>query len=93
MNKMQDPLVVHLTEITRRDAAKRRENAAYSGFWSDGGAAEIEDRLTAWLDGVQYATTGTTEIYGFSLENFKARQDPEYTEWVRLNAKFGKGTK
>jgi hypothetical protein len=69
-------------------AAAARENAGYSGSWGDGGASAAEERLRVWLDGVNYATTGVTTVYGDLLKRERERFDPEYAEYLRLKDKF-----
>ena len=69
-------------------AAAARENAGYSGSWGDGGASAAEERLRVWLDGVNYATTGVTAVYGELLHRASVEADPEYAEYQRLKEKF-----
>ena len=72
-----------------KSAHSARENASYSGTWGDGGAAAAEERLQVWLDGINYANTGVTNVYGDLLKREVERLDPEYAEYLRLKDKFG----
>jgi hypothetical protein len=71
-------------------AESARYNAGMSGSWGDGGASDMESRLKHWLDGVNFALTGKTELYHHIIDKFEAENDPEYQKYLQLKEKFEK---
>ncbi len=63
--------------------------AAYSGAMNDGGSGAMQDKLEAFLDGINYELTGKTKVYSSLLDQIKKEQDSEWQEYQRLVKKFG----
>lgn len=82
-------LIQIIKQKVEASAKNAREDAGYSGSWTDGGASRMEEKLKHWLDGIRFAQTGETDIYKAIVKDFKDTQDPEYQAWLRLNQKFG----
>ena len=65
-----------------------REDAALSGSWDDGGASRSEEKLKAFNDGVTFALTGVTQLYGHIIKKYELEHNSEYQEYLRLKEKF-----
>jgi len=80
-----------------------REDAGYSGSWTDGGASVLEDSLSMFINGVKAALTTAGVIdensYGDGAEDYQfevpkqwtkyfIEDDKEYKEYLRLKNKF-----
>jgi len=68
-------------------AARARDDARFGGRHDDGGAG-MESRLDAFIDGVEFATTGKSKLYDHILIEHEKVLDPEYQEYLRLKEKF-----
>ena len=74
-----------------------REDAGYSGSWTDGGASVLEDSLSMFINGVKAAlnTAGIIDgVEDYQLEvpkqwtKYFIEDDKEYKEYLRLKNKF-----
>ena len=83
-------LTNHIKDVVEKAAHQAREDAAYGGSHSDGGAGQKLERLKYWLDGIEYAKTGKTTVYKSVLTDFERATDPDYQTYLRLQEKFGK---
>lgn len=88
MNK-QD-IINEIKKSVTASAENVRMDAGYGGRMDDGGAANMEERLRYWLDGIAFAETGKTFVYQSTLQCIEKESDPEYLEFKRLQEKFGK---
>lgn len=77
-----------INTVVSRGIDQARENAKHDGSWGDGGAGEIERKLRAFNDGVTFALTGVSELYGHILRKHDLEQDKEYQEYLRYKKKF-----
>lgn len=78
-----------LREAVRKSAKAARDDAGYGGRHDDGGASRMEEQLRYFEDGMTFAMTGKSQMYGVTLEKLKRENDPEYKEFLRLKEKFG----
>lgn len=83
-------LTNHIKDVVATAALQAREDAAYGGRHDDGGSGHKLERLKYWLDGIEYAKTGKTEVYKTILTDFERATDPDYQTYLRLQEKFGK---
>jgi len=81
-----DDFIAKLATAVQAEANTKRENAGYSGSWNDGGAGALESVLNSWLVGLKREIP---EMFREIAEEMVKQQDPEYQDWLRLNAKFG----
>lgn len=88
MNKEQ--IIQEIMKSVTTSAHNVRRDAGYGGRMDDGGAANMEERLKYWLDGINFAETGHTIVYQSTLQRIEKEADPEYVEFKRLQEKFGK---
>lgn len=88
MNKEKIISEIKRSVLTSADNA--RMNAGYAGSWGDDGAANMEEKLKYWLDGIKFAETGKTSVYKSALKRIEEEADPEYIEFKRLQEKFSK---
>jgi hypothetical protein len=68
---------------------EKKEDAAYSGSYGDGGYGLAINYINIFNAGIEYAKNGT--IPQFLKEYFEAAEkqaDPEYQEYIRLKNKF-----
>lgn len=77
-----------ICSIVKRSAARARDDASFGGRHDDSGASGMESRLDAFLDGVNFATTGESKLYNHILIEHEKKLDPEYQEYLRLKEKF-----
>ncbi len=71
----------------RRVAENKRTNAVFSGAMNDGGAQYLEDQVTAYEAALEGKVPPAWEKY---YKEWSQTQDPEYEEFLRLQAKFKK---
>lgn len=88
MEKQKVNLIAEIGTRIHSNAAKRKQDAAYSGSHSDGGASESIRKLETWLDGIEFARTGNTTIYADLVQSINNENDIEYQEYERLKKKF-----
>ena len=85
-NKFLEPFLDNMLLL----AAKQREDAGYSGSYSDGGASVIEGKVQALRCGLKGEMLPEWEhIYLKFIEVESNKEDPEYGEYLRLKEKFG----
>jgi uncharacterized protein YehS (DUF1456 family) len=92
-NKFQkgsDKVVNNIIDQVVVDATERYLGAAYGGRHDDGGSSVVQEKLKSFLDGINYAKTGKSEIYSSIIEQYNKKQDAEWAEYQRLVKKFGK---
>jgi hypothetical protein len=82
------PEVCHIIDTITNSAAKAELDAGYNGARDDGGSGYIQAKLLNWLDGINFITTGKTEIYKDILNDLRNTQDGEWAEFQRLKTKF-----
>ena len=82
-------LIAAIKQAVKSNAHTAKEDAGYSGSWGDGGASAMISKLDAWLDGIEFAKTGVTELYSHIAARYEKELDPEYVEYIRLQSKFG----
>jgi hypothetical protein len=68
-------------------AARKRDNAGYSGSWGDGGASSLEAEVEVYRAG--RAGTIPTRWREYEIE-FKNQSDPDFETYQRLKQKFEK---
>jgi hypothetical protein len=83
-------IISKIKRTVELQAVNRKKDAAWSGQHDDGGASESLLKLEAWLDGIAFAQTGKTEVYGELVNQIEIEEDPEYIEYLRLQKKFKK---
>lgn len=83
-------LTNHIKDVVAKAAHQAREDAGYGGRHDDGGAGQKLNCLKYWLDGIEYAKTGKTEVYKTIATDFERSTDPDYQTYLRLQEKFGK---
>lgn len=88
MNKQE--IINEIKKSVTESASKARDDAGFSGSWGDGGAHQMEEKLKWWLDGIQFAESGETSVYGAMIKRIEEESDPEFVEFKRLQEKFGK---
>lgn len=71
-------------------AANASLNAGYSGSHSDGGASNSVSQFRNFLEGYAFGKGDKAGGYQHILDKHVREQDPEYQEYLRLEAKFGK---
>lgn len=86
MNKQQ--VINEIKKSVTESANKARDDAGCAGSWGDGGAHQMEEKLKWWLDGVQFAENGKTEVYKTTVKRLEEESDPEYQEFKRLQEKY-----
>jgi hypothetical protein len=89
----REELVKYVRSVVTKKAHELRENAAFGGEHGDGGAHLLESKLAHWIDGIEFAKTGKTLVFGYLIEQFDRERDPEYAEYLRLKNIFEKGPK
>ena len=74
-----------IIDLVKKEGARKREDAAYSGRMDDGGAGRLFDILRVWQDGmanrlpkefIPYADVALNEV------------DPDWKTYQKLKAKF-----
>lgn len=88
MNKQE--IISEIKKSVTESARKARDDAGFSGSWGDGGAAQMEEKLKWWLDGIQFAESGETSVYASMVKRLEEEADPEFAEFKRLQEKFNK---
>ena len=81
-----------LNEVVDRvltSAAKAALDAGYAGEHGDNGASATVKQLKCFIDGIQYAVSGHSDVYGTVIEQIERESNPEYQEYLRLKEKFG----
>lgn len=68
-------------------AMELASNAAHDGAMHDGGASRLRELMTAYRAGMEGRVPTFLEPYMAEAEH---RADPEYSEFLRLQSKFGK---
>lgn len=88
MNK--DDIIKIIKASVSECASSARYNASMGGRWDDGGASLMEERLSFWLDGVNFALSDNnyTEKYKDIVNKLSKESDPEYKEYLRMKDKF-----
>lgn len=86
----QQELMTEIKKAVTESFEQRRANAGWSGSHGDNGAAKAERELNFWLDGIEFARTGETQVYQEIVQQLKNDRDPEYHEYQRLKKKFEK---
>jgi hypothetical protein len=79
-----------LLEHMRHVAKARREDAGYSGSWSDGGASSLLAECDAFEAGLNQTVPKRWQT---EFERMKHLQDPEYLTYLKLHQKFKDITK
>lgn len=72
--------------LVLKEAATRRDNAAYSGEWNDGGASALEDQVKFYRYGIEGRIPPEWKKYA---DQATREDDPEWAEYQRLRKKFG----
>jgi hypothetical protein len=83
--------VIQIIETISEKAKRLRDNAAYGGAHSDGGASKLEKNLGFFVLGFKAGgnTDLNTEVeVPTAWTDYFFRQDPEYNEYLRLKSKF-----
>ena len=81
--------LIDIIQTSIEQAARSAEDGAgFSGGWGDGGAGQMRDKLSFWLDGYNFAVTGETEKYGHIIKKHYRDLDPEYKLYLDLKKKF-----
>lgn len=80
--------VQHIQEVVTQVAEQARDNAGYAGSHGDGGASHQEECLRVWLDGINFAMTGKTQLYKEILKKRDLGRDPDYSQYLLLKARF-----
>ena len=83
-----DITVRTIVETVARAAAEKAIDAGYNGAMNDGGADRDISALNSFLDGIHYAGTGCTVIYGKIAKQVAMERDEEYQAYLKLKAKF-----
>jgi hypothetical protein len=83
---LTDGDIMAITAKVRSHANKLRDDASYTGAWSDNGASDLEAKLEAWLSGLKREVPLVFKEFYASV---KRDNDPEYAEFLRLKRKFG----
>ncbi len=84
-----DKLINSIIDKVAFQATEAYLDAAYGGRHDDGGSGAMQDKLKAFLDGINYELTGKTEVYSNMLDEIKKEQDSDWREYQRLLKKFG----
>jgi len=71
--------------LVRKDAEKRKIDAAYGGEYNDGGASQILRELEAFEAGLRGQIPSQWREFSVLVDR---EADPEYTEYERLRKKF-----
>jgi len=74
-------------DFLEKQAQEARLSAAYGGRWDDGGAQALKDQIECWRAGLE---NRVPDVWGAYAKAFETVSDPEYAEYQRLQAKFGK---
>ena len=72
-------LIAKILEV----AKQLREDAAYNGSWTDGGASRLEEQVRFFQAG------GGSGPIPAEWKQYEKLIDPEYSEFQRLKKKFG----
>jgi len=83
-------IMAEIEKRVKESAEARRQDAGMSGSMSDGGASESINKLNTWLDGINFAKTGTSNTYRELIQTIENEVDPDYIEYQRLKEKFEK---
>jgi len=87
MKTIEDKKIDQAVELYLAAADKAEDNAAHAGSHNDGGASRMRDLVAAYNCG-RYGNV--PEWLKPHVVEAARREDPEYTEFVRLQKKFGK---
>ena len=82
---MSDKIDYDFVQFLRNKVEKLREDAGFSGSYSDGGAKYLEDCIAAYKAGAENLIP---VIWNSYFKEYSKSIDPEYTEYLRLKAKF-----
>ena len=84
----KDEIFDYVVKSLRKKAAVLATDASFNGERGDGGASIVADKLEAWMDGVNFAHTGKSKMFGYLVKQFDRDRDPEYAEYLRLKQRF-----
>lgn len=84
-----DSPVYNVAEYLLYTAQRDRDNAGMSGSLFDGGASTLEAIVEAWVSGMLGEMPTTARVVK-AIEAYHRDRDPEFAEYQRLHAKFGK---
>jgi len=85
MNKQQ--IIDEVKKSVTQAATKARDDAGYAGSFGDGGEHQMEEKPKGWLDGIQFAENGKTEVYKATVKRLEEESDPEYQQFKLLQEK------
>jgi hypothetical protein len=75
----------NLIDFIIKKAEQEKENAAFSGCWSDGGYQSTLDEISIWKAGLEGKVPKEWSAY---VRAFRRETDPEYKDYIRLKDKF-----
>lgn len=84
--------VMQIIDTVSEKVNHLRDNAAYGGSHSDGGASSLEKQLGFFVLGFKAGNADlNTEVeVPTAWKDYFFRQDPEYDDYIRLKSKFEK---
>lgn len=89
---MKEEVLKKAVSLYSKKAQDKRESAAYSGSYGDGGASVMEAKLNAFLSGWNREIPDWLEECvdqaEIEIEREAYKKDPEYTKFLELNEKF-----
>ena len=77
-----------ITKTILEISKTKERNATLSGSRYDNGSKDIKQKLTYWLDGIEFVRTGKSDVYSELILQSIREIDPEYPEYLRLKEKF-----
>ena len=89
LNLTGHPTLDLIKTAVEKSAAEARYNAGMDGAMHDGGEGEMRRQLEYWLDGVNFALTGSTAKYSHIVKQAQREADPDYQKYIELKARFG----
>lgn len=79
--------IAKIKHLALADAAKKRNDAGYSGSWSDGGANAIEDAVRVWEAGLEQRIPKKLKEYDKRVE---LEADKDYKLYLELKKRYEK---
>jgi hypothetical protein len=88
MNIGRDGTIVdQIAAAVKVDAFQKREDAAHSGAYNDGGSQNLLDKLRIWVDGINNVIPLEFRKYAKQIERDK---DQNYQLYLTLKAQYEK---